>query len=220
MNYLYVMIVVAGLAIAPFVLMLTSSFVKFSVVFSIVRSAVGSQQIPPNPVIIGLAVALTIHVMTPVVLEMRKGLEDQPLDLRGIESGHVDLKALVDPFRKASEPLKRFLLFHAHPIDTQMFESFAARAAARDLREIASCSFDVLIPAFVVSELKEAFEIGFLIFLPFLIVDMIVANILQAMGMMMLSPTTISLPFKLLLFVVSDGWHLIVESLLRGYFTA
>ncbi len=216
MDIITLVSTLALLSLAPFLLMLTTSFIKFTVVMSLIRSALGTQQIPPNPVILGLAVALTIHVMAPVAVDMHRiwvNHTGEPVTV----SGTTDLHRLLDRVSDTSAPLHRFLLRHAHARDVEMFESFSAANMKRTIRASESCSFDVLIPAFVVSELKESFEIGFLIFLPFVMVDMIVANVLQAMGMMMLSPTTISLPFKLLLFVLSDGWHVLVESLLRGY---
>ncbi len=216
MDVITIVTTLALLSLAPFLLMLTTSFVKFTVVMSLIRSALGTQQIPPNPVILGLSVALTIHVMAPVITDMHQIWARHPggsVMVTGTPDPHRLLERLLD----TSTPLRRFLLRHAHSRDVVMFESFSAANMSRSVREPEACSYDVLIPAFVLSELKESFEIGFLIFLPFVMVDMIVANVLQAMGMMMLSPTTISLPFKLLLFVLSDGWHVLVESLLRGY---
>jgi type III secretion protein R len=203
---------------APFVLLMVTSFVKISVVLSIVRSALGTQQIPPTQVITGLAMILTVYIMAPVGQAMFRAA-----DAGGIrqEEGLISAKsvdALVKASIKAKEPLRDFLMKKVTTKDRTLFYSLALKLRKpEDRGDIEEKDFLVLTPAFVVSELKEAFQIGFLLFVPFLVVDMVVANILLALGMQMLSPTTISMPFKLLLFVLVDGWYLIAKGLVIGY---
>lgn len=207
------------LSLAPFLLMMTTSFIKIAVVLSLVRSALGTQQIPPNPVITGLALILTLYVMIPVGQSMYKASYDV------IHSGESNQPVLsmasVDVLKKATvlgkEPLRTFLLKHAHATERKMFFDFAKRLQLNNKEEVSSEDFIVIIPAFVISELSEAFQIGFIIFLPFLVIDMVVSNVLLSMGMFQLSPVTVSLPFKLLLFVLIDGWSLIVQGLVKGY---
>lgn len=210
----------AGLAIVPFVLIMITSFVKIAVVLSIVRQAIGTQQIPPTQVITGLAIVLTVYIMMPVGLEIYHSAQDRILKQTGKE---LDIKQLnfdqvADLASDAQEPIRGFLIKHAHLKDRDMFYKLAWRMRQpRDRATLADDNWTVIVPAFVISELKEAFQIGFILFIPFLVVDMVVANILMALGMQMLSPTTISLPFKILLFVLVDGWYLITRGLVMGY---
>lgn len=213
--------IVALFALLPFALILLTSFVKISVVLSIARSAIGAQQIPPSPVITGLALVLTAHVMTPVAADVRSRCA--PV-LQAARSATAPPNAieLVDQLAAAGRPpIAGFLSAHGRPRDRALFARLArrARAGREDLPPVRDDDLVVLAPAFLVSELAEAFEIGFVIFVPFLVIDMIVANILLALGMQMLSPTTISLPFKLLMFVLIDGWHQLARSLVLGYAT-
>lgn len=210
----------AALSLLPFVIIMVTSFVKISVVLSIVRSALGTQQIPPTQVITGLAIILTVYIMTPVGLEIYKSTEELIQQRRPGESlmsaETVDL--VMDAIGKAGPPMKTFLSSNSHLKDRAMFFTMAKRLRkAEDRSGVGPEDFMVLIPSFVISELKEAFQIGFIIFVPFLVIDLVVSNILMALGMQMLSPTTISLPFKLLLFVVIDGWYLITKGLIIGY---
>ena len=210
----------AVLTLLPFVIIMVTSFVKLSVVLSIVRSAIGTQQIPPTQVITGLSIVLTVYIMAPVGLEVYKATEDtiqkRRPDQSIISAQTVDL--IFEALGDASPPLKKFLLKNSHEKDQAMFFSMAKRLRRpEDRAGVGPEDFMVIIPAFVISELKEAFQIGFIIFVPFLVIDMIVSNILMALGMQMLSPTTISLPFKLLLFVMIDGWYLITKGLITGY---
>jgi len=269
-----VMVIVLGvLSLAPFVMIMLTSFVKISVVLSILRNALGTQQVPPNQIITGLAFVLTIFIMVPVARQMydEAGTVANTRDI----FSEASVKSLFDASKKAKEPLRRFLSQHSHVKDRELFMDLAmrlelnaanrrpsgmagaqpapspARAAVRatspvlveasmaqlqpgqssaappgpsapppanpPIAKLDKEDFQVLIPAFVTSQLKEAFEVGFLLFVPFIVVDMVIANILLAMGMQMLSPTVISLPFKLLLFVVVDGWFLIVRGLVLSY---
>lgn len=207
------------LSLAPFILMMTTSFVKIAVVLSLVRQALGTQQIPPNPVVTGLALILTVYVMIPVgqqiYNETQTVIQTQSnQDLFSMAS--VD--TLKQAFDKGKEPVREFLLKHVHDKERKLFYSMGQRLKKNNsIVTIDSKDFIVLIPAFIISELSDAFRIGFIIFLPFLVIDMVVSNILLSMGMFQLSPITVSLPFKLLLFVLVDGWYLITSGLVRGY---
>jgi type III secretion protein R len=215
---LVLMMVLGALGLAPFVLMMVTSFVKISVVLSIVRSALGTQQIPPTQVITGLAIILTVYIMSPVASAMFKAADAGDVSQTG---GLMDAKTvdvLISAAGKAKEPLREFLLKKVTTKDRSLFYNLALKLRKpADRVGITETDFLILTPAFVVSELKEAFQIGFLLFVPFLVIDMVVANILLALGMQMLSPTTISMPFKLLLFVMVDGWYLIAKGLVVGY---
>jgi type III secretion protein R len=213
-------IVLGALSLAPFVLVMTTSFLKFSVVGSIIRSALGTQQIPPNQVLMGLSLILTVYVMSPT----GKRIYDEVKDVidRGAKKG-VFSDESVDIFKEAIErgkkPYLDFLARHSHAKDRELFVYMARQLRKNEKEPTLVDQKDplVLIAAFVTSELTEAFQIGFIIFVPFIVIDMIVSNVLLAMGMQMLSPQTISLPCKLLLFVLSDGWHLIMKGLVLGY---
>lgn len=208
------------LTLLPFVIIMVTSFVKISVVLSIVRSALGTQQIPPTQVITGLATILTVYIMAPVGLEIYKSSENLINERRPGQSlmsaETVDL--IFEAVQEAEVPLKAFLAKNSHVKDRALFFTMAKRLRKpEDRAGVGPEDFMVLIPSFVISELKESFQIGFIIFIPFLVIDLIVANILMALGMQMLSPTTISLPFKLLLFVMIDGWYLLTKGLITGY---
>jgi flagellar biosynthesis protein FliP len=283
-------IILGSLALAPFVLVMLTSFVKMSVVLSILRNALGTQNVPPNQVITGLAFVLTFFVMTPVVKQMYKDAGS----IAGTKDmiSEASVKSVFDAVGRGKEPLRRFLIKHTHNEDRLLFVELARRLdessqtqhpqpsvapatpsssitttapissttltvappapatvtntvpasgnvaaqlssvptpkmptsqpvsptpVVEETSPLSKNDFQVIIPAFVTSQLKEAFQIGFLIFLPFIIIDMVIANILLAMGMSMLSPSVISLPFKLLLFVLVDGWFLIVRGLVLSY---
>jgi len=207
----------AVLSLLPFVLVMLTSFVKIAVVLSIVRNALGATNIPPTTVVTGLAFVLTIFVMAPVGSKVFAGVE--PLVTEDASRSPAQTaRALIKAGDEARAPIREFLARHAHARDRAMFADLARRMRApEDRASIRDDDLLVLAPAFVTSELKEAFAIGFLLFLPFLIIDMVVANILLSLGMHMLSPTTVSLPFKLLLFVMVDGWYLLTRGLVLGY---
>jgi type III secretion protein R len=214
------MVVLSGLALVPFVLIMVTSFVKISVVLSIVRQAVGTQQIPPTQVITGIATIMTVYVMMPVGLDISHAIKERLLTVPQGQMSIQDMepKLLIELASLGQEPLRAFLTKHAHLKDRDMFFKLAWRMRKpRDRATLTDQDFSIIIPAFVISELKESFQIGFILFMPFLVVDMVVANILMALGMQMLSPTTISLPFKVLLFVLVDGWYLITKGLVIGY---
>jgi type III secretion protein R len=215
---LILMMALGALGLAPFVLMMVTSFVKISVVLSIVRSALGTQQIPPTQVITGLAIILTVYIMAPVGQAMFNAADAAGVtQTEGLMSAKT-VDELIRAGGRAKEPLRDFLLKKVTSKDRTLFFSLALKLRKPEDRQgITERDFLILTPAFVVSELKEAFQIGFLLFVPFLVIDMVVANILLALGMQMLSPTTISMPFKLLLFVLVDGWYLIAKGLVVGY---
>ena len=217
-NPVVMVIVLAALALAPFVLMMLTSFIKISVVLSILRNAIGTQQVPPSTVITGLAFILSIFIMAPVGRQMYEAAGAIP-NTRDIFS-EASVKGLFSAVQTGKEPLRKFLARHGHPQDRLLFMELSARLernSGTPKPEIGKDDFQVLIPSFATSQLKEAFQVGFLVFVPFLIIDMVVANILLSMGMNMLSPVVISLPFKLLLFVLVDGWYLVVRGLVLSY---
>lgn len=193
------------LTLAPSILILMTSFTRLVVVFSILRTALGLQQSPPTPVIIGLSLFLTFFVMHPVFEEVDQNA------LQPYLSGALDQQSAMEI---ASTPIRGFMLEQVREKDLLLFMDLGGIDAVATRNDV---PFHVLVPAFVISELRVAFQIGFMLFLPFLVVDLIVASVLMSMGMMMLPPVMISLPIKLLLFVLTDGWYLIVESVVRGY---
>ena len=207
----------AAMAILPFLLVMVTSFVKVAVVLSILRTAIGAQQVPPNQIITGLAIVLSVYIMAPVGQDMYDELRPH-VDAYEAEELVVNLDNLEEIARDVAEPLRQFLLRHADIADRQVLHQLALEMRDEDQREgLTDESFLILIPAFVVTELRLAFMIGFLLFIPFIVIDLVIANVLLSLGMHMLSPTTISLPFKLLLFVLVDGWYLVVKGLILGY---
>jgi type III secretion protein R len=187
------------------------------VVFSLLRNALGLQQTPPNIVLNGLAIILSAYVMYPVGLEMAEAAEPVVAQ-HSAEKSPVQISALLTAADRAKEPLRGFLLEHTSKEEREFFLSTARRLLPEEKRSAASAEdLIIIVPAFTVSELARAFQIGFILFLPFLVIDLIVANVLQALGMMMLSPTTVSLPFKLLLFVLLDGWSKLIHGLVLTY---
>ena len=218
-NPLTTVLALSLLSLLPFLLMMSTSFVKFSVVFAILRSALGLQQVPPPAVTTGLALVLTAYVMAPVGTQAYDAVQPLLMESSGqdvVSPGGAQM--VLEAVSRAREPLRAFLFKHAHPKERAAFHQMALRMGPPSWKEsLKDTDLLVLLPAFTVSELTEAFMIGFLIFLPFLVIDMVVSNLLLAMGMHMLSPVTISMPFKLLLFVLVDGWDLLVRGLVQGY---
>lgn len=205
------LITVIVLALAPFVAVMVTSFTKIVVVLSLLRNALGTQQIPPNVVLNGLALILTMYVMYPVGQAMMSQLEGR----ESFTQSSTDLLSAADA---AKEPLREFMLKHSKERERDFFLSTIKRMVGpEEAAAVSSSDFIVVVPAFTISELTTAFQIGFLIFLPFVVIDLVIANILMAMGMMMLSPTTISLPFKLLLFVLVEGWTKLAHGLVLSY---
>ncbi|MFY7842996.1 MAG: type III secretion system export apparatus subunit SctR [Rhabdochlamydiaceae bacterium] len=211
--------ILAGLAVLPFAVMLLTSYIKIVIVLSLLRNAIGIQQSPPNPVISGIALILSIYVMYPTGLSMYKASEDfiqreAPKELISAPTA-IFLKGVVD---RAKEPLRQFLQRNTQPKHISSFYQLAYKTFPQEVKPlIKQDDFVVLIPSFVTSQIKSAFEIGVLIYLPFFVIDLVTSNILLAMGMMMLSPLTIALPLKLLLVVMVDGWTLIVQGLVLTF---
>lgn len=216
---LLILLALFAMALIPILLVMVTSFVKIVVVLGLIRSALGTQQIPPNQVITGLALILTLYIMIPVGLETYGAINSVVQTPSNQPIFSVATFGLIeDAFKKGREPLRMFLEKHASPKDRALFYNLARKMRKPDNRDaVGKEDFSVLMPAFVISELSEAFQIGFVIFLPFLVIDMVVANILLSLGMFQLSPITVSLPFKLLLFVLVDGWYLITRGLILGY---
>lgn len=199
------------LALAPFIAIMTTSFVKLAIVFGLLRNALGVQQIPPNMAIHGLAIILTIYIMAPVFFEISDIIENEKISTENMGS-------IKSAFEKSIEPFRNFIEKNSNDREKAFFLSSAEKLWPEKYSDrIDRRSLLILIPSFTVSEITSAFEIGFLLYLPFIAIDLIVSNILLAMGMMMVSPMTISLPFKLLLFVLIDGWARLIHGLVLTY---
>jgi type III secretion protein R len=208
-------ILLSVLALLPFFLMMVTSYVKIVVVFSLVRNALGVQQVPPTMVLNGLAMVLTLFIMAPVGMETWSLIEQPGTD---IETSLSDPARLGPLLETASPPLRGFLKQNTDARILTALKGSAQRMWPEKYHAMLDQEGMLLIlPAFVLTELTEAFKIGFLLYLPFVVIDLIISNILLAMGMMMVSPMTISLPFKLLLFVTLDGWLKISQGLMYGY---
>jgi flagellar biosynthetic protein FliP len=196
---------ISFLSLLPAVLVMFTSFTRIVVVLSFLRHALGGQQIPPNPVIIGLAIFLTLFIMSPTIDVLTKESINPYMEKK------INMTEAV---KRAETPVKEFMLKQTREKDLALFfklSGFDVPSKPEDT------PMKIVVPAFVISELRTAFEIGFLIFVPFLVIDMVVSSILLSMGMMMLPPVMISLPFKILLFVLVDGWNLVVGSLVRSF---
>ena len=203
------------LALVPLLICVTTAFLKIVIVMNLLRNALGVQQVPPNLALYALALVLTAYIMAPVGAAMYEHMRAVPSD--SLISG---IDGFLETIRKGSEPLREFLFTHS----SQGQRNFFMKAATRLWPETMAAGlnerdFIIIMPSFVVTELTRAFEIGFLLFMPFLIIDLIVSNILLALGMMMVSPVTISLPLKLLLFVSVDGWSRLLHGLVLSYAT-
>lgn len=193
------------LSLAPSILILMTSFTRIIIVLSFVRTSLATQQMPPNQVLIGIALFLTFFIMAPTFSQVYDEAL-QPLFEEDI--------TLDEAYERASMPMKDFMAGHTRQKDLALFVNYAEMDAPETVQDI---PLTALVPAFAISELKTAFQMGFMIFVPFLIIDMAVASVLMSMGMMMLPPVMISLPFKILLFVLVDGWYLITHSLLGSF---
>ena len=209
--------VVIALAIAPFFAVMVTSFTKIVVVLSLLRNALGLQQVPPNIVLNGLALVLTLYVMQPVAARMSEAVSGPGGTMGAVAGATESTDSMLNSVNLAKEPLRDFLLKHSRPNERAFFLRTAQKVDPARSADMSDRDFVIVVPAFVVNELSVAFQIGFLIFLPFLVIDLVISNILLAMGMMMLSPTTISLPFKLLLFVLVDGWVKLAHGLVLSY---
>ncbi len=198
-------VAIGVLSIAPSVLVLVTAFTRIVIVLSVLRTAIGAQGVPPNPVLIGIALFLTYFVMEPVL---------QQAWVNGLLPMSEGRLGEMEGLAAAAEPFRRFMAAHARSADIALFLDLADLPAAPDPQ---TTPWRALVPAFVVGELRRAFEIGFLLYLPFLVIDMVVASVLMGMGMMMLPPSVVSLPFKLIFFVLVDGWQLAAGSLVQGF---
>jgi flagellar biosynthetic protein FliP len=194
------------LSLAPAILVMMTSFTRLIVVFHFLRQAIGSQQMPPNQILIGLALFLTFFIMAPVWQNIRENAL-VPYTDKKISQGQAIEEAL--------KPVRKFMFKQTREKDLALFIHLAKVPKPKNVEEV---STTVLLPAFMISELKTAFEIGFLLYLPFLVIDMVVSSVLLSMGMMMLPPMMLSLPLKLLLFVLADGWYLIVGSMVKSFY--
>lgn len=209
---LALVVALALVSLLPFVFMALTAFLKISTVLHIAKSAIGAQSVPSTSVIMALSAALTLLAMAPVGERILERLRPT------LEGTVTDSSALVsEVFTATSEPLRDFLKKHASPRETERFFLLAKKSAGAAEAGVSRDDFRVIIPAFMVSELTEAFALGFAIFLPFLVIDLIVGNVLLALGMQMMTPTQVSLPFKLLLFVAADGWGLLAQTLVTAY---
>lgn len=202
---LQLLLLLTILTLVPAILALMTSFTRTVIVLSFVRNALGTQQIPPNQVLIGLALFLTFFIMAPVYRQVNETAV-LPYLAEELEFNEALGMAMI--------PLREFMFRHTREKDLALFVNIADAERPRTREDVA---MHVLIPAFVISELKTAFQMGFMIFIPFLVIDMVVASALMSMGMFMLPPVMVSLPFKLLLFVMVDGWHLVVQSLVESF---
>lgn len=207
--------IVVALALAPFVAVMVTSFTKIVVVLSLLRNALGLQQVPPNVVLNGLAIILSVYVMNPVIMDTYQSVQTQ---MSSQAPGPMTMEKLGMVVQSGKEPLRQFLIKHSHEAERDFFLQSAKRLLPPDRqKELTVDDYIVIMPAFTVSELTQAFQIGFLLFLPFLVIDLVVSNILLAMGMIMLSPTMVSLPFKLLLFILLSGWAKLIHGLVLTY---
>lgn len=203
---LQILVLMTALTLLPAALMMVTSFTRIIIVLAILRTAIGTTTTPTNQILVGLALFLTIFIMTPVFDRIYEvGLKPYLDDEIQIQEAAV----------RASVPLKEFMLGQTRNSDLALFYSLSGEKPAKDHESI---SFTLLVPSFVTSELKTAFQIGFLLFIPFLIIDLVVASVLMSMGMMMLSPLIISLPFKVMLFVLVDGWALVIGTLATSFY--
>lgn len=201
-----VLLLLTVLSMAPAILLMTTAFTRIVIVLSFVRQAMGTQGMPPNQIIIGLALFLTLFIMAPVYNQVNDTAL-QPYLAETISQEQAFDRALI--------PVREFMFAHTDEKDLALLMEIAKQPAPESRADIPTLS---LVPAFMLSELKRAFQMGFMIFIPFLVIDMVVASVLMSMGMMMLPPIIISLPFKLLLFVLVDGWALVVGSLVQSFY--
>lgn len=201
---LQLIILMASLSLIPFIVVSMTSFLRYIIVLSILKTALGTQQVPPAIVLVGMALVLTMYTMAPVFGDMYKNID--PVFKR---NGNV-----VQVMEAGSGPLKEFMMRQTRQSDVAFFLQMSRSKPPQSAKELTLWE---VAPAYMVSELRTAFEIGFIIFIPFIVLDLVVANILLALGMFMLSPTIISLPFKILIFVAVDGWSLIVNGLVQSF---
>ncbi|MEK3994488.1 flagellar type III secretion system pore protein FliP [Psychrobacillus sp. FSL K6-2365] len=199
------MLLLTVLSLAPSILILMTSFARIVIILSFVRTALATNQMPPNQVIVGLALFLTFFIMAPTLQQVNEEALTPLFD--------EDI-TLEEAYKNASGPFKEFMSKHTRQKDLELFLRYSEAERPETIEDI---PLTVMVPAFALSEIKTAFQIGFMIFIPFLVIDMIVASVLMSMGMMMLPPVMISLPFKILLFILVDGWYLVMKSILQSF---
>ena len=201
-----ILVLMTLLTLLPAAILSTSAFVRIIIVLSILRQALGTAQTPPNQVLLGIALFLTFFVMSPVISDIHQNAATPYID------GEI---SAADALSTGIQPLRRFMLDQTRDSDLQLF---AEIAGIPDIASVDEAPLSIVIPSFMVSELKTAFQIGFLVFIPFLVIDLVVSSVLMSMGMMMLSPMLISLPFKIMLFVMVDGWALLLGTLASSFY--
>lgn len=204
-KFLQLLALITVLSLAPSILVMVTSFTRIVVVLSFLRNALGLHQSPPNGVLVSLALFLTAFVMAPT---FEKSYQD------GILPYIQEKISPEEAWQKTTRPVHQFMLYHVREKDLALFMNLSNSAKPQTPEQT---SLSLLVPAFMISELRRAFEIGFLLFIPFLVIDMVVASVLMSMGMMMVPPVTLSLPFKIIFFVLVDGWYLLAGSLVRSY---
>lgn len=202
---LQILLIITVISLAPSILVMVTSFTRIIIVLHFVRTAIGTQSSPPNNVLIGLSLFLTLFIMSPVIAQIKTEAYD-PLVAEEITQ--------QEALERGIQPLREFMLKQTRQDDLRLFMDIAKIEPVESVDEL---SITIIIPAFIISELRAAFIIGFLIYIPFIVIDMVVSSVLMSMGMMMLPPTTISMPFKILLFILADGWNLVIGQLVNSF---
>lgn len=202
---LQILLIITVISLAPSILVMVTSFTRIIIVLHFVRTAIGTQSSPPNNVLIGLSLFLTLFIMSPVIAQIKTEAYD-PLVAEEITQ--------QEALERGVKPLREFMLKQTRQDDLRLFMDIAKVEPVESVDEL---SITIIIPAFIISELRAAFIIGFLIYVPFIVIDMVVSSVLMSMGMMMLPPTTISMPFKILLFILADGWNLVIGQLVNSF---
>ena len=202
---LQILLIITVISLAPSILVMVTSFTRIIIVLHFVRTAIGTQSSPPNYVLIGLSLFLTLFIMSPVIAQIKTEAYD-PLVAEEITQ--------QEALERGIQPLREFMLKQTRQDDLRLFMDIAKIEPVESVDEL---SITIIIPAFIISELRAAFIIGFLIYVPFIVIDMVVSSVLMSMGMMMLPPTTISMPFKILLFILADGWNLVIGQLVNSF---
>lgn len=205
-SSIQILVILTLISLAPSILIMVTSFTRIIVVLHFVRSALSTQQTPPNQLLVGLALFLTLFIMSPVITEINAEA------MQPYAAGEINQQEAID---KGLSPLREFMLDEVNPKDLALFMDIAGTGPIDSYDELPT---EVIIPSFIISELRAAFIIGFLIYIPFIVIDMVVASTLMSMGMMMLPPVMISMPFKLLLFLLADGWSLIIGNLVKTFY--
>lgn len=203
-----IIILLTILSLLPSIVIMMTSFTRITIVLSFLRNAIGLQQTPPNQVMVGIALFLTLFIMSPVISE---------INTTAYEPYKQELISQDEFYKRAQEPLKKFMLKNTRQNELNMFITLSNNQEVNETQDLQKLPLTVVVPAFMVSELRRAFIIGFLIFIPFLIIDVVVSTVLMSMGMMMLPPVMISLPFKILLFVLVDGWSLLFQTMIKTF---